>query len=357
FTFKHASRWFTLCHASSILRDCIYFRWVSDATAAGHKGGACWLLDGNVTEVLNPLATSGPKVCPAGSSERVKVMSNVVNSVLAPTVAPTKVDVPTSALSVDTSTAAPAKEAFTNSAGAGAKSTVSEHAVGAVPVMVGQVVAPVLDCDWRRRPFVGTWMFVAVGFCFQLTQGGPTLAVIVCRYRPPDELPSAALPVIVPEHLKVLSLPSNPALQCLFTGSLNMPSVGRSASFEEGPVDSSARARARIAFTECKAIPESQWAGSPGQLSAFERKTPEAACNSTHPELPKEAIEPGPPTVKMAPTVLFTCCIYDHALAVSTERSESRSPRCSLRDRGEDEGLAGLWGDSWFQALLKALRV
>ena len=50
FTFKHASRWFTLCHASSILRDCIYFRWVSDATAAGHKGGACWLLDGNVTE-------------------------------------------------------------------------------------------------------------------------------------------------------------------------------------------------------------------------------------------------------------------------------------------------------------------
>ncbi|CAE7179501.1 unnamed protein product, partial [Symbiodinium microadriaticum] len=194
--------------------------------------------------VLNPLATSGPKVCPAGSSERVKVMSNVVNSVLAPTVAPTKVDVPTSAPSVDTSTAAPAKEAFTNSAGAGAKSTVSEHAVGAVPVMVGQVVAPVLDCDWRRRPFVGTW------------------------YRPPDELPSAALPVIVPEHLKVLSLPSNPALQCLFTGSLNMPSERIPSASLSGLGRASGQFCERLVRdpdTNClrsclQAIPESQWA-------------------------------------------------------------------------------------------------
>ncbi|OLQ07722.1 hypothetical protein AK812_SmicGene8844 [Symbiodinium microadriaticum] len=204
--------------------------------------------------VLNPLATSGPKVCPAGSSERVKVMSNVVNSVLAPTVAPTKVDVPTSAPSVDTSTAAPAKEAFTNSAGAGAKSTVSEHAVGAVPVMVGQVVAPVLDCDWRRRPFVG-W-----------------------------------------------------------------PDFGRDCLQDLVVVRSAAVHPSR---SSGKAIPESQWAGSPGQLSAFERKTPEAACNSTHPELPKEAIEPGPPTVKMAPTVLFTCCSQAGALAVSTESEEN----------------------------------
>ncbi|CAE7354490.1 unnamed protein product [Symbiodinium sp. CCMP2592] len=94
------------CKSSDI---CTRFSYDSTAVP-GHTGGACWLLDGNVTEVVNPLATSGPKACPAGSSsEPVKVMANVVNSVLAPTVDPTKGDVPATAPAVDTPTVAPAK--------------------------------------------------------------------------------------------------------------------------------------------------------------------------------------------------------------------------------------------------------
>ena len=52
----------------------------------------------------------------------------------------------------------------------------------------------------------------------------------------------------------------------------------------------------------------------------------------TSPEVRKpQAIEPGPPTVKMAPTVLFTCCIYESNLVcLGTCRINRFPTRCAV---------------------------